>query len=865
MGAKGYVKEAPGMREARRLEEWFDFVFDRLENFHNTEVTIFTLIGRDTLERRKAEDLNEFFGDTIFQSSFDSSNGLNIEAFFSIEHKTVFLVVNGFSDVTQIMNVFSETSSKPFFEKIQEAEKTQLQLLLFVSLMSHVVLFVEQGCRVDVGLTRTLKLVNKLRLEHSNEILKLLPDDLLDLLPKFEKEERLALPRFAFAFHRNTIRQDIGNVKRREIFNHLEQNLEQQIFNLLKIMRLIDTKDLNLSLGYLPEKDQYAQLIPNKNLDPVTKAFFILIGENGDEEDLHSDSHKQTVMCSYVSSLIDDARADKTNVYVKPALIEFTKMAQALHEIIFAEESLLEETLDKCVTVETDFIESLSKKHLNEAIILYSGKDKSRRLLTKSEHDTRFSSAVAYLESIAVKNPDEIITKVSEHCGGRWEKGCEAASLTGVLCQLTVHSSPGDTTTDSSQWQLHSSAARYVSACGCGHRQALREDPFSLKEANYDFYYLNPTFACCAVLDTHQFKLLNEMKGDEMEVDGEDGQWTAAQPEPRLLLGRRETRTPIEDESGSDEDEEVNDNDSKASSEQEITIPRNSTISPIEHPSSEDEEDLTMKHVNLDDSDDAIVVNKKHGEMVIDYEEKRISLKRKNINFCDGVPHSHLSGLPIFPSFQLTCLGRSNLYSHQYGLREMPGFRAGTDYLLPLDVSLEVDSSTWSRDMNYVQELVSTSDLGRLKFRRQRYGMNMEKVKLFIGFEYECPRGHRMFLGPDLEPLMTAKGSAKELVSKEAASKVLAQDLPLWRQCTCRKAPHVNAQLMRVHIVTPKAPVVVTIDPKIQTSSMDQGHFQTGEDIIFSACHSRIGVTKELFCHREILVLMENLRPIAST
>jgi hypothetical protein len=33
--------------------------------------------------------------------------------------------------------------------------------------------------------------------------------------------------------------------------------------------------------------------------------------------------------------------------------------------------------------------------------------------------------------------------------------------------------------------------------------------------------------------------------------------------------------------------------------------------------------------------------------------------------------------------------------------------------------------------------------------------------------------------------------------------------------CTCKREPLVAAQLMRLHIVTPKAPVTLTLNPKV--------------------------------------------------
>lgn len=47
--------------------------------------------------------------------------------------------------------------------------------------------------------------------------------------------------------------------------------------------------------------------------------------------------------------------------------------------------------------------------------------------------------------------------------------------------------------------------------------------------------------------------------------------------------------------------------------------------------------------------------------------------------------------------------------------------------------------------------------------------------------------------------------------------------------CTCQRKPRQTAQLMRIHVVTPKAPVAVRINPKIQFQNED-GYFYIGNN-----------------------------------
>lgn len=103
---------------------------------------------------------------------------------------------------------------------------------------------------------------------------------------------------------------------------------------------------------------------------------------------------------------------------------------------------------------------------------------------------------------------------------------------------------------------------------------------------------------------------------------------------------------------------------------------------------------------------------------------------------------------------------------------------------------------------------------------------NVFQLKIFIGFEYECPRGHRFIMaGPD----KIMQGAADLTSAKNMGSKVAFNDMPLYFPCRCQQqsqsqaqqqlqqcASTPPAQLMRIHVVTPKAPVNVKLDPRIQ-------------------------------------------------
>lgn len=52
-------------------------------------------------------------------------------------------------------------------------------------------------------------------------------------------------------------------------------------------------------------------------------------------------------------------------------------------------------------------------------------------------------------------------------------------------------------------------------------------------------------------------------------------------------------------------------------------------------------------------------------------------------------------------------------------------------------------------------------------------------------------------------------------IIKETGHKITSSDMPLYYNCPCRPNKPLVAQLIRIHVVTPKAPVYVTLNPKV--------------------------------------------------
>lgn len=226
---------------------------------------------------------------------------------------------------------------------------------------------------------------------------------------------------------------------------------------------------------------------------------------------------------------------------------------------------------------------------------------------------------------------------------------------------------------------------------------------------------------------------------------------------------------------------------------------------------------------------------------------------------------------PRFPSWSLCRVGGSGGYNPAKGL-EQPGFFPNSNFLLAWDIPLLNDSQSdltsqfdvqgthfgskqmteeaWPtlnelpsasgttlsslplyQALTYARRqsadykgnappLVSSSNSGkgsasssRQRGRATREGV-VPTVRAYIGEEYECPRGHRFICsGPDKMVKATSSGHVKE-----TAHKLVTSDMPLYFPCPCRSSKPLMAQMMRVFVVTPDSPVLVTLNPRVQPS-----------------------------------------------
>uniref|UniRef100_A0A2P2HYJ9 Nonsense-mediated mRNA decay factor SMG8 n=1 Tax=Hirondellea gigas TaxID=1518452 RepID=A0A2P2HYJ9_9CRUS len=158
--------------------------------------------------------------------------------------------------------------------------------------------------------------------------------------------------------------------------------------------------------------------------------------------------------------------------------------------------------------------------------------------------------------------------------------------------------------------------------------------------------------------------------------------------------------------------------------------------------------------------------------------------------------------LPRYSSWSLVCLGSSSIYTHTLGIMGMPGFIPGSHYLLPWDVKMKLNSDDqW------------TAVYGSRGKKEKTKNGDEFWVKVFIGVEYECSSGHRFLLSTPSTTMICRAGQPTA-----SAHSIATNDMPLYHSCpTCSNSNDVTlGQLMRLHVVTPKTPVTIVLNPQIQ-------------------------------------------------
>ncbi|TMS35561.1 hypothetical protein L596_002939 [Steinernema carpocapsae] len=924
--------------------EWLDETFDRFEAYNDSEVTVVAVIGKESGEHSKSEAINAFLEQAAFGSRYIKSADKTtfIESYFAEDCRTVFLVLYGLNDVNSFAYAFEngESDDPPsFFETVARLERDYNRHVHLLFLISHIVLFVDPGCRFDVNLAKTLNAVNQIRKQKKEEVSEIL-EEYSDIPEIVAKEGRFAVPRLLFLFDRNPLRVELGMNKRNELLAKMQSSIERQITSILRSYKILSSVSRSCIGCLSDDRFVHVNSAQGWTFDAVKDIVYQCVLGDASERDVRTEEERKLRRAGddfdrFLTFHLDHGVGDLDDdlIFCNPTMYEFLATARVLYRVLIQLQltDSTESGLWGSKTMDTEYED--------EAFAIYKRGEKENlsgttvlRAYSRAEHEMRFFDAKEFLENhYTGADITKILESLTVRCEQSWEndsRPCEVMSVTGNPCGLPIHCVPGDKKLRNSQ-RPHANLIRFMSCCNCGKSQALRPDPFSSREANYDFYD-HISFKCCRFIERHLFDLFDHETASARETpeipedESEDGSGSIDRVD---FLGQGENHydsydeddefksehdlrydklAPISDsesEEGREETKDLgvdddllqdgrySDQDDReqpvtySSAEEETpyreeasgspsisTSPQSKEFGNKSNPSTQvsvqqnlsdsesdkNEEDLnpsTSKpndEANLEENpEETEVVSKLKKGSYLDEDQpitfrnptpgatwddslvKNREIERKfRGQYLDCLPHTGAPHglLPLFPSWACICIGSSSIYSHTYGMRDQPLMRSGSDFLLPLDVILPVNGRRWDAAMAELNITNPATFKHKRRIIRLEDGteQEVEKVKLFIGFDYECVRGHRFMLE---SPGTVMKHHRRNGQLQGNATELLDSDLPIWMPCPCKKTPTSIAQLMRIHVVTPKAPVAISLNPKVQALD-DEDFFTLGDDPI---------------------------------
>lgn len=130
----------------------------------------------------------------------------------------------------------------------------------------------------------------------------------------------------------------------------------------------------------------------------------------------------------------------------------------------------------------------------------------------KNYHEQKILQSIAMLKKYG-RGPHlpACEKKLTDMCNDFWLNGhqqCEVLSLRGNPCAMPKH----ETLLDDGG---HTSAETIISTCNCGRTQGRRNDPYTLRQANYEFYQIMmSSCTMCPKLESIPFEVFEPSIND---------------------------------------------------------------------------------------------------------------------------------------------------------------------------------------------------------------------------------------------------------------------------------------------------------------------------------------------------------------
>ncbi|XP_071770127.1 nonsense-mediated mRNA decay factor SMG8 [Centroberyx gerrardi] len=783
--------------------------------------------------------------------------GSQIQAFYSQENRVLYLVLSSVCDNRQLLRACESLSAGSGHSDAHEfwkgLDRQHCLHLLYLFSVCHVLLLVHPNQTFDVTYDRLFRALDALRQKALPLIRAAIKD--CPVSKEWKVNCRPCPPRLLFVFQMNGALKVSANgsesggnpdkPKKHSPRRRLQHALEDQIYRIFRKSRVLTNQSSNC-LFTVPANQAFVYVIPGPDEDPVgallghlrsnctlrdQDANTLISGPRRYQQMRRSARQSylsgdfsgvsmggQLVDCSLKEFLwqhvelvltkkgFDDSvgRNPQPSHFELPTYSKWVQVASRLHQVIISntEEEMAElaikvqsqlKVLEGFLDADAKFSENRCQKALPLAHSAYQSNLPHN--YTTTVHKNQLAQALrVYSQHARGVAFQRYALQLHEDCYKFWSNGhqlCEERSLTDQHCVHKFHllPQPGEKSEMDCNPPIlnHNSRGRSTSSCNCGRKQSPREDPFDIQAANYDFYQTLEE-KCCGKLERIEFPVFQPSTPD---------------PAPAC----NQAPQPSSEVSGPGEAERLK----EASTAQSHTPGDNTSLS------------LAL---SLGQSTDSLGPYGDGDGTEAQVQHKRPSLvdrQPSTVEYLPGMLHSGCPKglLPKFSSWSLVKLGPAKSYNCHTGL-EQPGFLPGSSFLLPWDLvirsrseeeagvaePLDGGASSWpAPNKALVGKRGSTGGLGRSRRRD-------DVARVFVGFEYEDSRGRRFLSsGPDKIVKVLGPGGAKE-----PATRVLNTDMPLYIPSPAQGRglkPHF-AQLARLFIVVPDAPLEITINPQVQ-------------------------------------------------
>ncbi|KAH3818615.1 nonsense-mediated mRNA decay factor SMG8-like isoform X1 [Dreissena polymorpha] len=812
------------------------------EHWKSNKVCVVSIIGKSSHSgfTSKASKFNNVLDAEVFQGVSKELKTLvnkgEIECYYDGDNNVVYLHHTSLHDTYRLSAVCEQmknASEKELQGLWQQEECHYAKCMLFLFQVSHLIVISHPGSSFDTTYVRLFRILDSIRVKTQ----KCVQDQIasLGVSPDWKYNARPCSPRVLFLFEMSTLEfdseeavensayrskpQKISTVKR------LQHCMEDQIYKILRKSRVI-TNISNNSLFAVPANQEFVFLhvCENEAADPV-KFFLSQLRENithtvgpkkGPSEGQVS---FKEFLWQHIEMALTKGFDDNVGRHQVAAHFELAKsetwfnLAGRLYAMFFGDkvDAKLQphwNTLKSLLETDRRFSENRCNKVLPLAESAYQ--ENLPTHYVTAYHLSKLAHAKKVFTQLA-RGPacDKYLNQLEESCDTFWKNGrqlCEETSLTGNHCVNPLHRTDDDIIAPSLShlpMMPHSSQLKMVAACNCGHRIEDKEDPFTHKVANFDFYEkLKET--CCGTLESYAFPVF---KPSTLDIKAATLAFTSPQTK---------VRAPIR--SG---DLEAIKTDLTAATQGMATL---SLALSLSQPGSSDLF-VANNHSNCSPLPDQDSVSNPpdHTDVQSPASPECLSPARQHstTEYLPGMIHTDSPAglLPKFPSWSLVCLGKSSIYNHNQGL-EMPGFLPGSNFLLPWDVTVQAERDKWptvgeSSSKRDKWPSVGETAVKKGKQKKSSRGKELVEVSLrvYLGEEYECPRGHRFCCsGPEKVIKVSSTSSVKD-----NANKLVNLDMPLYCPCLhCRSSKGYMAQMMRIYIVTPDGPLQVSVNPLVQ-------------------------------------------------